>query len=102
MQKRGIAVQRRVNSKDLAHTEWALISTVIYSLLEKFCMCPQYGYSLPHSPIWRSFQGAQRIQLPQMKRIIKYMQTIMPEDDGPPYAIMPSYITAFQSSPVRI
>lgn len=63
---------------------------------------PQYGYTLPHSPIWRSFQGAQRIQLPQMKRIMKYMQTIMPEDDGPPYAIMPSYITAFQSSPVRI
>jgi len=37
-----------------------------------------------------------------MKRIMKYMQTIMPDDDGPPYAIMPSYITAFQSSPVRI
>lgn len=26
----------------------------------------------------------------------------MPGKDGPPYAIMPSYITEFQSSPVRI
>lgn len=30
------------------------------------------------------------------------MQTSMPGKDGPPYAMMPSYITEFQSSPVRI
>lgn len=30
------------------------------------------------------------------------MQTNMPGKDGPPYAMIPSYITEFQSSPVRI
>lgn len=30
------------------------------------------------------------------------MHTTMLGNIGPPYAIMPSYITAFQSSPVRI
>lgn len=30
------------------------------------------------------------------------MHTNMPGKDGPPYAMMPSYITEFQSSPVRI
>lgn len=30
------------------------------------------------------------------------MQTTMLGKMGPPYAMMPSYITAFQSSPVRI
>lgn len=43
-----------------------------------------------------------RIQLPQMKRMTKYTQTIIPGNTGPPYAMMPSYITTFQSSPVRI
>lgn len=58
--------------------------------------------SLAHSPTQRCLQPVPRIQLPQMKRMMKYIQTIMPEDEGPPYAIMPSYMTAFQSSPVRI
>lgn len=30
------------------------------------------------------------------------MQTTIPEEAGPPYAMMPSYITVFQSSPVKI
>lgn len=30
------------------------------------------------------------------------MQTSMPGKEGPPYAMMPSYITEFQSSPVKI
>lgn len=44
----------------------------------------------------------ERIQFPQMNRITKYMQTIIPGKLGPPYAMIPSYITEFQSSPVRI
>lgn len=44
----------------------------------------------------------ERIQLPQINSMMKYTQTIIPEEDGPPYAIIPSYITAFQSSPVSI
>ena len=30
------------------------------------------------------------------------METIIPVEEGPPYAMIPSYMTAFQSSPVRI
>jgi len=37
-----------------------------------------------------------------MKRMTKYEQTTTPKDLTPPYASMPSYITTFQSSPVKI
>lgn len=51
-------------------------------------------------PVFSGCRG--RIQLPQMKRMTKYKQTIIPGNMGPPYAMIPSYITTFQSSPVRI
>lgn len=43
-----------------------------------------------------------RIQLPHIKRMMKYIQANTPIDETPPYARMPSYIMAFQSSPVSI
>ena len=45
----------------------------------------------------------QRIQFPTTTRKIKYkMATIAPPSPMPPHERMPSYITAFQSSPVKI
>jgi len=37
-----------------------------------------------------------------MKRMMKYMHAITPMEETPPYALIPSYIIVFQSSPVRI
>lgn len=36
----GTGVQRKVYLKDLAHAESICMSIAIYSLLEKFCICP--------------------------------------------------------------
>lgn len=37
-----------------------------------------------------------------MNNIIKYMHANIPGEETPPYALIPSYMTTFQSSPVSI
>lgn len=43
-----------------------------------------------------------RIQLPKSVRTMKKMEKTIPLSFTPPWDSMPSYITMFQSSPVRI
>lgn len=46
--------------------------------------------------------GLSRIQLPKSVRTMKKMEKIIPLSFTPPWDLMPSYMTTFQSSPVRI
>lgn len=49
-----------------------------------------------------AFVNVSRIQLPKSVRTMKKMEKTIPLSFTPPCDSMPSYITTFQSSPVRI
>lgn len=93
-------VREVVNSdgQEYVQQDVCSISLVKERFNDLFCVC----FYCPPRYFFRGTRGKKRIQLPHIKRMMKQKQASMPKLETPPYALMPSYITAFQSSPVSI